>query len=567
MPYAKKRLVPARLPLLLVLALLPCLLSNSCASSRSARMAYAAKGLSANAEVNYQFLVYQDLLRQGQKDQAQQTLAGLAEIHPSPDLAVELANLQWGQNEREKATATLERALTQFPQARQIAFYLANAYQMRRMPEKAIQTLERFLAAHPKDPGALQELASLHEDAGKHKEAAEILSRIPEADRDATALYLMAKSEAGLGRDKEAIAHLRAAVDKDPSFMAAWVDLAGLLERAGDTKGAEEAYRKMLALGEDSPEVQAKLVRLAIKEKNPAKAIALLKESQPAKPQLLDAMSALVEGGYVKQAKQVLGMLETADPAAPDLLFYKAVLAYEGDKNPRDAMTILARVPVSNPNYDKSLTFRIQIASEVNDLAKAKALAAEGRQRFPDRKEFAGLEAALFDKGGDTAKAAAILEEALKTWTDDIDLLYRYGVALEKLKRRGEARAVMEKIVSKDPDNPDALNYLGYSLAEEGKDLEQALNMIKKALEKEPDNPFFLDSLAWTLHKLNRTEEALATIEKAIAHKVRDAIIWEHYGDIAAAAGRKADAQKAYRQALEYGSDTPAAVKKKLESL
>jgi len=566
MPYAIKRLVPARLPLFLVLALLPCLLSNSCASSRSARMAHA-RGLSPAAEVSYQFLVYQDLLRQGQKDEAIQILAGLAETHPSPDLAVELANLQWGQNEREKATETLERALAAFPQARQIAFYLANAYQMRRMPDKAVQTLERFLTAHPGDAGAMQELASLLEDAGKHKEAAEILARIPEADRDATALYLMAKASVGLGRDKEAVGHLRAAVAKDPAFMAAWVDLAGLLEQENDVKGAEEAYRRMLVLGEDSPEVQAKLVRLAIKEKNPAKAIALLKEGQPGKSQLLDAMSALVEGGYAKQARQVLGMLEAADPAAPDLLFYKAVLAYEGDKNPKEAMAILARVPLDNPNYDKSLSFRIQIASEVNDLAKAKSLAAEARERFPDRKEFVGLEAALFDKGGDTAKAAAILDEALKTWPDDVDLLYRYGVALEKLKRRDEAKAVMEKIVAKDPANPDALNYLGYSLAEEGRDLEKALEMIKKALEKEPDNPFFLDSLAWTLHKLNRTDEALAAIEKAISHKVRDAIIWEHYGDIAAAAGRKAEAQKAYRQALELGSDTPAAVKKKLESL
>jgi Flp pilus assembly protein TadD len=177
------------------------------------------------------------------------------------------------------------------------------------------------------------------------------------------------------------------------------------------------------------------------------------------------------------------------------------------------------------------------------------------------------MEAAILDKRGDTAQAATVLGKALESTPDDVDLLYRYGVALEKLKRRDEAKTVMEKIVAKDPGNPDALNYLGYSLAEEGRDLEKALTMIRTALEKEPDNPFFLDSLAWTLFKLKRADEALATIERAIAHKVKDAIIWEHYGDIAAAAGRKADAQKAYRTALELGSDTPAAVKTKLEAL
>ncbi|KHK04093.1 tetratricopeptide repeat protein [Desulfovibrio sp. TomC] len=562
-----KRFSPARLPLFLVLALLPCLLSNSCASSRLARNAYAARGLSQAAEVSYQFLVYQDLLRQDRKEEAAVILAGLAASHPSPDLAVELANLYWGQNDREKATETLENARKAFPGSRQIVFYLANAYQMRRLNDQAIKVLETFLASHAADESAIQELASLCIDSGRHKEAAELLGRIPEANRDATVSYLMAKAANGAGHNKEAIRYLRAAVAQDAGLMVAWAELAGLLETEGDLKGAQEAYQRMLTLGEESPEVRAKLVRLAILQKNPTKAIALLKDGQTGKSQYLDAMSALVEAGYPKQAKQVLDLLQAAEPSSPDLPFYKAVLAYEGDKNPKAAMNVLAQVAPDNPNYDKSLTFRIQIASDIGDLPTARTLVREARERFPDRREFAGMEAALKDKSGDSAGAAKTLEEALVTWPDDLDLLYRYGVVLEKLKRRAEAKAVMERIVAKDAGHPDALNYLGYSLAEEGQDLDRALTMIDKALEKEPDNPFFLDSKAWALYRLKRMDEALATIEKAIAHKVKDAIIWEHYGDIAAAAGHKATAQKAYRSALELGSETPGAVKKKLEAL
>ncbi len=567
MPDATKRFLPRRLPLFLVLALLPCLISNSCASSRSAFMAHAGRGISPAAEASYQFLVYQDLLRQGRKEEAAQILAGLAANHPSPEVAVELANLQWGQNEREKATETLEQALRAFPASRQLSFYLANAYQMRRMGGMAIQTLERFLEQNPKDVAGIQELASLLEDSGKHAEAAALLERIPEGDRDATAWFLMAKASAARSRPKEAIRQLREALAKDQSLMAAWLDLGMLLDQTGDIKGAEECYQKMLALGEDSSEVRSKLLRLALKQKNPAKAMKLLKDAPSDKALLLDAMAALVETGYPAQAKQVFSRLEALDPASPDLVFYKAVLAYEGDKNPRAAMDILGQVPQDSPNYDKSLSFRIQIATEIGDLARARALSREGRERFPDKKEFVILESALLDKVGETAAAARVLEQATQTWPDDLDILYRHGVVLEKLKRRDEAKAVMERIVLKDPANPDALNYLGYSLAEEGRDLERALTMIRTALEKDPDNPFFLDSLAWALHKLNRHEEALATIEQAIAHKVKDAIIWEHYGDIAAAAGRKATAQKAYRKALELGSESPEAVKKKLGAL
>lgn len=567
MPDVTKRRLPKRLPLFLVLVLLPCLLSNSCASSRPARPAYAPRDLSPNAEIAYAFLVYQDFLRQGNKEEAATVLAGLVKDYPSPELAVELANLQWGQNEREKATATLETAVKAFPGSRQLTLYLANAYQMRRMGEKAVQTLQQFLSAHPADVPTMRELASLLEDSGKHQEALAALSRIPDTDRDAVTSYLMAKALAGMGQNAKAISLLRQAVDKDQSLMAAWVDLGGLLEEQGDLAGAEAAYRKMLALGADAPEVQARLVRVLIKRKKSEQALDMLKEGPPDRVRILDAMSAFLEAGQIKQAKEALELFAAADPDNPDLPFFRAELAYKGDKNPAKALEILARIAPDSPNYDKSLSFRIQLLADTNQLDKAGELVREARKRFPNHKEFIAVEAGLLDRRGDTAQAAAILEKALAAAPDDLDLLYRYGVALEKLKHRDAAKAVMEKIVAKDPANADALNYLGYSLAEEGRDLDKALTMIQTALAKDPDNPYFQDSLAWTLYKLGRTAEALATIQKAIGHKVTDAIIWEHYGDIAATAGHKAEAQKAYRTALELGSETPTAVKKKLGAL
>jgi len=567
MPDATSRFFSSRLPLFLVLALLPCLLSNSCASTTSSHATASGKKLSASAETDYHFLIYQDLLRQGKKDEATKALEDLTQRFPSPELAVELANLQWGQNHREQATATLEKALAAFPDARELTFYLASAYQMRRMTDEACRTLQHFLERHPKDGPAVRELASIMLDVGRDRDAADLLQKLPEADRGATDFFLLAKAQSGMGQPQAAIRSLRAAVNKNPGLMPAWADLATLLEQTGDLQGAEDCYRKMLAQGDATGEVRTRLVRLAIKRKDPAAASKLLATGKRDKAFLLSAMSAFIEAKYVKQARQALAFLENADPDNPELLFYQAVLAYEGENNPQAAMDILAKVPSSNPNYDKSYAFRIQIAMETGKTDTAEALVRQARKLFPDKKEFVAVDASIKDKLGHTPEAATILKDALNQWPDDLDLLYRYGVALEKLKRRSEARQVMEKIVTLDPQNPDALNYLGYSLAEEGRDLNKALTMISTALEKEPDNPFFLDSLAWVLYKLNRAQEALATIQKAIAHKVKDAIIWEHYGDIAAAAGRKAEAIKAYRTALELGSETPDAVRKKLEAL
>ena len=79
-------------------------------------------------------------------------------------------------------------------------------------------------------------------------------------------------------------------------------------------------------------------------------------------------MAAFIEAKYAKQAKQTLGLLEAADPDSAELPFYRAVLAYEGEKNPRTALNILAQVKPDNPNYDKALGFRIQIALEIGDM-------------------------------------------------------------------------------------------------------------------------------------------------------------------------------------------------------
>ena len=342
MPDATSRFFSSRLPLFLVLALLPCLLSNSCASTTSSHATASGKKLSASAETDYHFLIYQDLLRQGKKDEATKALEDLTQRFPSPELAVELANLQWGQNHREQATATLEKALAAFPDARELTFYLASAYQMRRMTDEACRTLQHFLERHPKDGPAVRELASIMLDVGRDRDAADLLQKLPEADRGATDFFLLAKAQSGMGQPQAAIRSLRAAVNKNPGLMPAWADLATLLEQTGDLQGAEDCYRKMLAQGDATGEVRTRLVRLAIKRKDPAAASKLLATGKRDKAFLLSAMSAFIEAKYVKQARQALAFLENADPDNPELLFYQAVLAYEGENNPQAAMDILA---------------------------------------------------------------------------------------------------------------------------------------------------------------------------------------------------------------------------------
>ena len=140
--------------------------------------------------------------------------------------------------------------------------------------------------------------------------------------------------------------------------------------------------------------------------------------------------------------------------------------------------------------------------------------------------------------------------------------------ALDSLGKRDEAMKVMQGIVASHPEHYQALNYVGYSLAVQGKDLEHALELLQRADRLAPDQFFIVDSLAWALFRLGRTEEALQNIRRAVALVPSPEVeILEHYGDIAAAAGQKEEARKAYEQALKLKPANAESLRQRLGDL
>lgn len=556
-----------RFCLVMVLALMPCLISNSCASKNPLSNIHDVKGISPRAAADYYFLVYQDLQRMGKKDEAVAVLQTLSELAPSPQMYLELANLYWGLNMREKTTEVLEKGLESFPDDQKLYFYLANAYQLRRYFDQAVAVLQKYLEKNPDNAAAVQELTAVLIEAERYDAALSLLAGVNEDKVPPAMLYYKSKAYSGLGQRAKAIVSLKKALKKDPNLLAGWAELGYLQELEKDYKAAANTYKRMLDLGEEGDEVWLRLIKLSLKLKDPKKALALLDQAPQERGFIFEAISAFIDEGYSKEASTLLDRMADESPDNPDMLFYRAVLAYEGEKNLQKAYDLLAQAPKNHPHYDKSLTFRVQIALEMDQPKKALELITEGQKAYPDKKDFWNLEAAVYDRMGNTLLASQILEKAVERWPDDPDVLYRYGVAMEKLGRRPDSVAIMEKIVAMSPDHADALNFLGYSLVEKGKDMDRAFKLIRKALEQDPDNPYFLDSLAWAYFKKGEIKLAWEEIQRCVSQTVEDPIIWEHYGDIAAAAKEKAEAAKGYRKALEANPKNAADIQDKLDSL
>ena len=131
-------------------------------------------------------------------------------------------------------------------------------------------------------------------------------------------------------------------------------------------------------------------------------------------------------------------------------------------------------------------------------------------------------------------------------------------------------------MLTTNPLNAAASNYLGYMLADRGVRLDESVGYIKKALELEPNNGAYLDSLGWAYFKMNRYDLAGPQLEKAARLISNDPTIHEHLGHLYLQIGKKVEAEQEWERALkewplalssDFDADQAAKLRKQLEDL
>lgn len=126
------------------------------------------------------------------------------------------------------------------------------------------------------------------------------------------------------------------------------------------------------------------------------------------------------------------------------------------------------------------------------------------------------------------------------------------GISYERLKDWDKAEADFRSSLALEPDQASVLNYLGYSLIDQGIKLDEAMGMIERAVELRPDSGYIIDSLGWGLYKLGRYQEAVPHLEKAAEYLSTDPIILDHLGDVYWRVGRKIEADFHWKRALSF---------------
>lgn len=131
-------------------------------------------------------------------------------------------------------------------------------------------------------------------------------------------------------------------------------------------------------------------------------------------------------------------------------------------------------------------------------------------------------------------------------------LFYARGMSQEREKNWDKAEADLRKALELAPDQPQVLNYLGYSFVDRGENLDEALSMIERAVVRQPDAGYIIDSLAWALFRLGRYDDAVEPMERASLLEPVDPVVTDHLGDVYWAVGRTLEARFQWRRALSF---------------
>ncbi|WP_162588468.1 tetratricopeptide repeat protein [Variovorax sp. RA8] len=380
---------------------------------------------------------------------------------------------------------------------------------------------------------------------------------------------------------------------------AAWTAVGRLRLAAGDAAGALEAARKGHEIdpSADGP------ATLALELVDPAQpeAEALVKRYL-AGPKVLPEMRiayarVLVEGRRYTDASAELAALTSARPELPEpwlllgslqtqarqdaaaeasLKRYIAMADTQADAETRgrgqtQAFLLLAQLAERRKDFVGAEHWLSRIDS-TEDLAAAQTrraalLARQGKlpqarelvRALPertedDKKQKFMAEVQLLRDAKQYQAAYDMLAQASSAKPEDTDLIYDKAMVAEKLNRLDEMERLLRRLIDLKPDNQNAYNALGYSLADRKIRLEEARTLIKKAVQLAPEDPFIADSLGWVEFRLGNTDEAVRILESAYKRRP-DPEIGAHLGEVLWVKGQRDRAMSIWKEAFLVDSD------------
>jgi tetratricopeptide (TPR) repeat protein len=422
----------------------------------------------------------------------------------------------------------------------------------------------------PRDTNAAYSLHEVYIESGRGEDAlvmAEWL--LKHEDEPLRAHIARANAFQRLGRPEKAEEALRDAIELRPDDLRLYGALARSMRERGNRDGEIALYREIL---DQQPDDHATLLALAeaqMADDDLEGAIATLERVEqrfPGDERVSLRLGFLYyEARRFPEASSRFERALAANPEEHEIAFFLGV-AQRRMGNDDAALASFQSVPADHEHFGEAQTQIASIYERRGDYANAMQAvqAAIAIERTRPLELYA---ATLQAKSGDLAAAVAYVQKLIDAEPENDELHYNLGVIYGEAKESDLAIDAMKKALALNPDNASALNFIGYTWAERGENLDEAEKMIVRAIELRPEDGFIVDSLGWVYYmrarplvQSGKLDAAQAYIERALSELERadqltggDPVISEHLGDTYLLRGERRRALDMFEEALQQG--------------
>jgi tetratricopeptide (TPR) repeat protein len=494
------------------------------------------------------------------------------------------------QGRLDEAISLVQMAIEKDPESLFLKKELAILYLHKKDNENALIVVEKILEKDPESVDALVMSASIKKTLDKDADVKPIYEKVLLNDPERGSVYqILGKMYFSEGDMDNAFRVFEKMLDHFPDNYVGYYYIGEIYGVRTDYDKAEESFIKTLELEPSLDEARLELVKIyrltkqdekiitmyeQIRERNPDNIISVIElgllynKKDPVKAGDLfkDLGERSLDDSNVigtvlqylilqKRTEDAIIVLEGMAKGAPESseISYAAAIVYYEKKDMDLALVNFKAVKSDTKFYQNSLIHMAIIYYNNEDFDTGIDVLKEAMSKAPDESklELIPYLSSFYKEKEMTEDAIALLQEGLLIDPQSTALLFELGVIYDRLDKTDLAIEQMKAILSLDMEHADALNYLGYTYADQGIKLDEAKAMIKKALEYKPDNGYIIDSLGWLYFRQGLFDDALIQLKRAVELIPDDPIVLEHLGDLYFQLNDSATALEYYEKALD----------------
>lgn len=456
----------------------------------------------------------------------------------------------------DEAVELAENILAESPNDLVLMKSLGQAYSSRNDADRAIGVFKRIVILDPEDTESILHLSVLYGSIRNYESARKNLRGLMGSEREAatSALYYVGVLALGSGDLKDAERIFLETKKFGHESDGLYLNLGAIKDKQNDIRKAEKYYLKALELNRENLAAMENLTQLYIKSGREKEALALLDDMEKAKPGDLNVMKRrallLMNIKDFTAASEILKGIIIKAPEEMTFRYYLG-LAYEESGKYDQAIIEYKKIMAAQPGNIKPYLNLGYLYTEMELYDEAEEVYSALLEVAEPMAEYYVYLGRVHILRNDYKAAEDVMEKGLSKFADSDDLHFNMAVLLEREDRFDDMVFHLKRAIDLNPGHADAMNFLGYSYAEKGTNLKEALRLINSSLALKPDNGYITDSLGWTYYMMGQYEKALKVLKRATRIVDNDPVIFEHLGDVYNASSEQDKAVNAWKRSLE----------------